>query len=246
MRKKTRKFASGGDILNTIGAGMLGYALYKKLKGEDKDEKKPEAVGGAGRRPRTIEEQIGRKAEPKAETKEEYLEKRGAKPLQETGTRENPLYKEDEDKPKPAPKKVTPKAEKTKNVTPAAQDTSGEAPAKLGSQGNFKFSSKNFAPKGTQSVGETLGMVKPGEAKGTQTLGERIKGTMDSAGKSVVRTPQQRMADAAREVEERRKKESGMRRGGAVKKYASGGSVGSASKRADGIAQRGKTKGRIC
>jgi hypothetical protein len=53
------------------------------------------------------------------------------------------------------------------------------------------------------------------------------------------------MADAAREVEERRKKEAGMRRGGAVKKYASGGSVSSASKRADGIAQRGKTRGRV-
>lgn len=37
-----------------------------------------------------------------------------------------------------------------------------------------------------------------------------------------------------------------MKRGGKVKKYASGGSVSSASKRADGIAQRGKTKGRIC
>lgn len=37
-----------------------------------------------------------------------------------------------------------------------------------------------------------------------------------------------------------------MRRGGSVKKYASGGSVSSASKRADGIAQRGKTRGRIC
>ena len=41
----------------------------------------------------------------------------------------------------------------------------------------------------------------------------------------------------------------GMKRGGAVRsksqtKFASGGSVGSASKRADGIAQRGKTKGR--
>jgi hypothetical protein len=36
-----------------------------------------------------------------------------------------------------------------------------------------------------------------------------------------------------------------MRRGGAVKKYASGGSVSSASKRADGIAQRGKTRGRV-
>jgi len=34
-------------------------------------------------------------------------------------------------------------------------------------------------------------------------------------------------------------------KGGMIKKYAKGGSV-SASRRADGIAQRGKTKGRIC
>jgi hypothetical protein len=38
----------------------------------------------------------------------------------------------------------------------------------------------------------------------------------------------------------------GMKKGGKVKKYASGGSVSSASKRADGIAQRGKTRGRMC
>lgn len=35
-------------------------------------------------------------------------------------------------------------------------------------------------------------------------------------------------------------------RGGKVKKYASGGSVSSASSRGDGIAQRGKTKGKVC
>jgi hypothetical protein len=35
-------------------------------------------------------------------------------------------------------------------------------------------------------------------------------------------------------------------KGGEVKKMASGGSVSSASKRADGIAQRGKTKGKMC
>ena len=35
------------------------------------------------------------------------------------------------------------------------------------------------------------------------------------------------------------------KKGGAVKGYAKGVMVGSASKRADGIAQRGKTKGRI-
>jgi hypothetical protein len=39
--------------------------------------------------------------------------------------------------------------------------------------------------------------------------------------------------------------EGGMKKGGKVKKMAKGGSVSSASKRADGIAQRGKTKGRI-
>tara|TARA_R110000868_G_scaffold127456_1_gene335081 strand:+ start:3079 stop:3690 length:612 start_codon:yes stop_codon:yes gene_type:complete len=38
----------------------------------------------------------------------------------------------------------------------------------------------------------------------------------------------------------------GMKKGGTVKKMASGGSVSSASKRADGIAQRGKTKGKMC
>ena len=37
-----------------------------------------------------------------------------------------------------------------------------------------------------------------------------------------------------------------MKRGGKVKKMASGGMTSSASKRADGIAQRGKTKGRVC
>lgn len=36
------------------------------------------------------------------------------------------------------------------------------------------------------------------------------------------------------------------KRGGAVKKYASGGMVSSASKRADGIATKGKTRGKMC
>lgn len=37
----------------------------------------------------------------------------------------------------------------------------------------------------------------------------------------------------------------GMKKGGCVKKMKSGGSTGSASKRADGIATKGKTKGKI-
>jgi hypothetical protein len=39
---------------------------------------------------------------------------------------------------------------------------------------------------------------------------------------------------------------NGMKKGGMTKKYAKGGSVSSASSRADGAAQRGKTRGKIC
>jgi len=45
---------------------------------------------------------------------------------------------------------------------------------------------------------------------------------------------------------EMRRESRGMKKGGAVKKMASGGSVSSASRRADGIAQRGKTRGKMC
>lgn len=40
-------------------------------------------------------------------------------------------------------------------------------------------------------------------------------------------------------------KTPGMKHGGTVKKMAKGGSVSSASKRADGCAQRGKTRGKM-
>jgi hypothetical protein len=102
-------------------------------------------------------------------------------------------------------------------------------------------------PKGTQDVGKALGISS--NAKGTQTLGERIQSTFENAGKSVVRTPQQRMADAAREVEARRKREAGgMKKGGAIKASKMGSvktakpTMRSASSRADGIAIRGKTR----
>jgi hypothetical protein len=52
--------------------------------------------------------------------------------------------------------------------------------------------------------------------------------------------------EEARKRLEARKAASGMRHGGSINKYRSGGSVSSASKRADGIAKKGKTRGKIC
>jgi hypothetical protein len=52
-------------------------------------------------------------------------------------------------------------------------------------------------------------------------------------------------AGVSTEEARRRLREAGMYRGGSVKKMAGGGIASSASKRADGIAQKGKTKGRF-
>jgi hypothetical protein len=251
MKKKVRKFASGGDILTAAGAVLLGKHLYDKYKGGG-DEKEPEAVGGAGRRARTVEEQIGRKAdeskEPSAAEKRAMAASKGRPELIPEGADEAIMRSDNypTPKPKPAVKKPTAATTPAKKAS-TASESSNTTPSTYYTPPPKKPTVSKSGVKGAQSVGEAFGMISPGEAKGTQTLGERVRGTIDSAGKSVVRTPQQRMADAAREVEARRKRESeGMRKGGAVKKYASGGSVSSASKRADGIAQRGKTRGKVC
>ncbi len=57
----------------------------------------------------------------------------------------------------------------------------------------------------------------------------------------VDRTEARRRLNALEEAQE----SEGMRRGGKVKRYASGGSVSSASKRADGCATKGKTRGKF-
>jgi hypothetical protein len=236
--KKVKKFGRGGDILTGLGAGLLGYSLYKKLKGDDKDEDK---------RPAKKEPEVSvtepREKERSAEEKRALATSKGRPELIPEGADEATMRSDNYPTPKPKPKP----AAKDVKVKPASQTfpVDNDALNKRRLEGLSKSKPAPSGAKGTQDVGKALGISSG--AKGTQTLGERIRSTVESAGKSVVRPPLQRMADAAREVEERRKREAeGMKKGGKVKKYASGGSVSSASKRADGIAQRGKTKGRIC
>jgi hypothetical protein len=114
----------------------------------------------------------------------------------------------------------------------------------------------------------TPGNAKAGDKRGSTQKGRSenpIQGTIDNAFKSTVRSDADKMRERALEVDRRRQAEKkkkedeaymrelergkAMRKGGAVKKYASGGSVKtakptmrSASSRADGIAIRGKTR----
>ena len=72
------------------------------------------------------------------------------------------------------------------------------------------------------------------------TRGERVEPSMGGTTRSPVRSMTAEEASFENEGGRYFKK------GGATKKMASGGKTSSASSRGDGIAQRGKTKGRIC
>jgi hypothetical protein len=278
VKKKVRKFASGGDILTTAGAILLGKHLYDKYKeGKGKSDEDSDYARKAKefRDKKNAEATaVESKAEPKTESREEYLEKRGAKPLQETGTRANPYYTEDEPAPKKSvvtttPKKAAPVAKKATPATPAAKSEApksvvfkptedskkaespvskkAESPVKLGSPGSYKFDSKPdlSTPKGFDLKGTNKTVYGTDTTSVFQKKAAQERAEAEEKAKKKARE-QANIRSGESERMMRESLGSGFRRGGAVKKYASGGSVSSASKRADGIAQRGKTKGRVC
>jgi hypothetical protein len=250
MKKKVRKFASGGDIITGLGAVLIGKALYDKYKGKDQDEGKAKL--------KYDEEKAApekKKDDSKGftqEARDKYLEERGAKPLQETGTRANPYYKEDEPAPKKSVVTTTPKkAASTAKKAPAASESSNTTPLTY-----YTPKAKRAEPVSKPyPQAEATARLKKAEAerRAGQGLTPRAEYTGPGSRQHIegLRLERsQRLEEEAKKQFEKNKRENeankGMKRGGAVKKYASGGSVGSASKRADGIAQRGKTKGRIC
>jgi hypothetical protein len=90
-----------------------------------------------------------------------------------------------------------------------------------------------------------LGTISPvyGMATGQGLFGQGI-GLLPAIAKELRgdKEEEERKAAEAAAMAEASAAQGGMKRGGKVKKMASG---GSASKRADGIAQRGKTRGKM-
>ena len=100
-------------------------------------------------------------------------------------------------------------------------------------------------PSGVKTLAEDSPQAKALREQRKQRLGAAYA-KQYSAYQAASEGPQKEALKQSMEKAKRDYEESPMKKGGKVKKYASGGSVSSASKRADGIAQRGKTKGRIC
>ena len=99
-------------------------------------------------------------------------------------------------------------------------------------------------PSGIKTLAEDNPQAKALREQRKQRLGAAYA-KQYSAYQAASEGPQKEALKQSMEKAKRDYEESPMKKGGKVKKYASGGSVSSASKRADGIAQRGKTKGRI-
>jgi hypothetical protein len=145
-----------------------------------------------------------------------------------------------------------------KNKKASGYQIDEEGPAQIGSQNTFNMD-KSFEKKSEGSLAP-LGLGMLGALLGASALSKRAKqgGTkpIDSRPSSGGKNPRLMGIDPMMEGDlERMAGEGGanFKKGGKAKakakpmqKFASGGSVSSASKRGDGIAQKGKTKGRIC
>jgi hypothetical protein len=278
---RTKRFDVGGTVGALAGLGTLAYLMSRKKKGaagaegselksqgkfpsEDgsgtsgpgMDEYKPKVdemkpkVDDAGRQ-RALAASMGRPEMGDADSESD-------KALVRTdGGQTTPVVKKKYAPPPAAKPKTSQSSSTTKDVVTSLKDR-GATTLEKGT--------------GTKTEAKPSKYTTPGDpnAKGSTQRGRSenpIQGTIDSATRSTVRTDAEKMRERALEVERRRQEEKaaklgyGIKNGGAVKKYASGGSVkassmgsvkqakpsmSSASKRADGIAQRGKTRGRVC
>jgi hypothetical protein len=121
----------------------------------------------------------------------------------------------------------TPKPNAKPSTLPAMPQEEKDRLAKLEkNQGLINVSPEDYIP----GVGMVKGMIKKGL---TGLMKKRLKTYSPSEYEAM--TPKLG----------RESLKLGMKRGGSVKKMASGGKVSSASKRADGCAVKGKTRGRI-
>jgi hypothetical protein len=273
MKKKVRKFASGGDIITGLGAVLVGKALYDKYKegkGESKDDDYTRRVKEFGRKGDFPEAKKEEKAAPEsnvAADKDEVRDAARERALKQSkdpksnlvpeGADKSALYESDKalvrtdgkgtkpavNKPKP---RFTPKQGVSTNTGVdagiAAGDKNKDAVKTV--VNSLKDRNAMTLEKGTGT--KTEAKTKPSKytTPGDPSKKEATSKAGIVFGGSTVRSDKDKMAERAREVQRRREEEmkSRYKKGGAVKKYASGGSVSSASKRADGIAIRGKTR----
>ena len=226
---RTKKFLDGGAVGALAGLGTLAYLMRKK-KGESEGSA-PKDKSGYSSGPVDVGRMIEGRGdeEPSAEVKRAMAASKGRDELIPEGATDadratmygDTVAKRVMPKPKAAVKPVVKAAEKTVSVGSAPKDTSGYAPP-------ARSVASMIEGKGTaEPIKKPEAAKKPEGTKKRGGIGpyHAFEGVTDYVSK--LREGRKRPGEA---------QVAGMKKGG---------SVSSASKRADDIAQRGKTRGRV-
>ena len=152
-----------------------------------------------------------------------------------------------------APKKTSPAPMRQEKAAPMSSsmgsdlDNASSMPVNERIKKSLESAREGSGPTDTRSVNQRIKQsLEEEKNKTTASSSKDNKIDLRSPATALRSLMSSRQPTDNRSVNERIKESLGMKKGGAVKKMASGGSVNSASKRGDGIAQRGKTKGRMC
>jgi len=239
---RTKKFDAGG-LAALAGLGALAYMMRKK-KGEGSVPTDKSGYSSGPVDVRSMIEGKGDEAESmSAEAKRAMAASKGRPdliPEDATDADRATMYGDTVAKrvmPTPKPKART--ASQTFPISTPAKESAVAPRAKATDKVGAGYEGLTTLPK---SIPNEERPSKPyPEKEAAAKKAEAAKATKGFGPKLTFLTPKR--LDEAKEA--MRRAREGMNKGGAVKKYASGGSVSSASKRADGIAQKGKTRGRI-
>jgi hypothetical protein len=237
------------DLTALAALGTLGYMLSKK--GDKKDEKSTSdaaerrraADKEASEAPQSMENDAGMDPEEAANKRtERMLTNPNAKEFGEAGTS---MTVSPSKKPSTAKNPAKPSSGAAKNLTTSESQAARNA---LG-EGSYRQDSV-YSPDRRGVTSETrVPRFTPNEPPVQTHFGARNeenapRGSVDVTKLSLAE--RRNMPSAPRAPTDYRPVNERFRKGGAVKGYASGGTVSSASKRADGIATKGKTRGKIC
>jgi len=129
--------------------------------------------------------------------------------------------------PRRTPKRISLPSDRATGYRSQVEETGMTPEERSDAVGKFALGAASLLPAGRVARGLQT-------AKRRYDIGRRV----DAMTENQQKTAMMRAAREAREVD-------GMRSGGRVKKYSGGGSTSSASKRADGCATKGKTRGKF-
>ena len=231
------------DLTALAALGTLGYMLSKR--GDKKDDKKGSVTESQIRADRDATDQ-----KTSGDTEDMFIEP-GSGPHDQQFRDELPSASAPSKTSAASPKKPTkpsstkPSSGTAKNLTASESQAARNA---LG-EGSYRPDTK-YSPDRRGVTSETrVPRFTPNEPPVQTHFGPRDeenapRGKIDVTKYSL--EERNKMPSAPRDPTDYRAVKDRFRRGGAVKGYASGGTVSSASKRADGIATKGKTRGKIC